>query len=192
MNFFWLESPLCRQTRDLLLDQVTAPASGITRGGPSGPSPALPEASRRHLAGCRSCRTLAESLPILTAVTPTWAPVPPPPGLARDTALRLAPFWPVRERAVNRQEVRMIWSSGLALAATSLVGLLFVLDGLFPLLPAEAHHPLVRVGLFVGAAQLLGGSLLSLTLLVLDARRRRATRRAAEAEVGSPPSGEAR
>lgn len=187
MNRPWFESPICRRTRDHLLELPGATAGGTSRGGPSGPSPALPAESERHLHRCASCRALAESLTAVAALAPNWAVPAPPPDLARETALRLAPFWPARERAVNRQEVRMIWSSGLALAASSLVALLFLLDGLFPLLPGEAHHPLVRVGLFVGAAQFVGGSLLSLAVLVLDTLRRRESRVVAEAEAPAPP-----
>lgn len=184
MNIPWLEPLTCRRTRDRLLDRLGAPAAGTSRGGPRGLSPALPAESERHLSRCGTCRALAESLAPVTTLAPSWVAPEPPPDLARDTALRLAPFWPVRERAVNRQEVRMIWSSGLALATTSLVALLFLLDGLFPMLAGEAHHPLVRVGLLFGAVQLVGGSLLSLTLLALDALRRRQIREAAAAAAG--------
>lgn len=199
MEFPWLKSSLCRRTRDRLLDQLSAPvkggvpAPGTTRADLSAPrghvtAPALPDEMARHLSGCASCRSLAEAVPAVTLRAPHWAVPEPPPGLAQQTALRLLPFWTVRERAVNKQEVRMIWSSGLALAATSIVALLLVLDGLFPVTPVAGHHPLVQVGLLVGATQLVGGGLLSLTLLALDTRRRRSEARLAEeqaAEAGA-------
>ncbi len=194
MDFPWLKSSLCRRTRDRLLDQLSAPAPGTTRADPSAPkgrvtAPVLPDDRSlpsdmaRHIEGCAGCRSLAEAAPAVTHWAPHWAVPEPPPGLAQQTALRLLPFWTVRERAVNKQEVRMIWSSGLALAATSIVALLMVLDGLFPVTPVAGHHPLVQVGLLVGATQLVGGGLLSLALLALDSRRRRTEAGTAEAEA---------
>lgn len=190
MKIPWLRSGLCRRTRDRLLDQLSAPVSGVFRPDPPGarrhpPPGEFPEEMTRHLERCADCAALAAALPAVARWAPQWAAAEPPAGLAQQTALRLLPFWSVRERAVNRQEVRMIWSSGLAMAAASIVAILFVLDGLFPVDPAAGHHPLMQVGLLVGATQLIGGGLLSLTLLILDTRRKRAGAEArAKAERG--------
>lgn len=196
MTIAWFRSSVCRRTRDRLLDELSASAPGTTRADSTGQPtrkspPALPADALDHIERCASCRSLAAALPAVTRWSPRWAAPAPPAGLASETAARLLPFWPVRERAVNRQEIRMIWSSGLALAAMSAVAFLSVLDGFLPGVgasnaPAGDHHPLVQVGLLVGATQLVGGGLLSLVLLVLDTRRR--SREAAAADRSVEPA----
>jgi hypothetical protein len=125
-----------------------------------------------HLAGCAACRELSEALHLTQALQPAWPAEAPPPGLALRTLDFLEPHWPRRaEKPLNREEVRLLWTGGLGMLGATAALLFIVFDVHNPLGGSVAAEGLVRIGARLTLLQFLGGTILSVALLVIRAAR---------------------
>jgi hypothetical protein len=115
-------------------------------------------------------------LPLIDRLSPAWQDVEPPPGLAMRTITLLEPCWRKREKPISRNEARLLWSGGLAMAGAAAAVVLIFLDQRFPLSRDVAVGHFIKIGVEIGAIQLIGGGLVS--VFVLAARAARSEKRA--------------
>jgi hypothetical protein len=150
---------VCNRVRDEIQAGITLPDSALSAEALS------------HVRSCRSCGDFHEAISLIDRLGTTWQASDPPQGLAQSTMAFLEPHWPRKERPVSRQERRLIWSSGVAMAGAAAVVLLILADRLFPVAQGTQIDHLIETGLKMGAVQVLAGSILSLVFLVIRAAR---------------------
>jgi hypothetical protein len=151
----------CDTWQDRLLAQA-----GTDAGGPG-----MDADIARHLAGCASCRELADGLAMTSRLHPHWKSEMPPPGLALKTIEFLEPHWKRTEKPVNREEIRLIWTGALGMAGATAALLLFVADTANPVGDAIAAKGILRFGAQLTLLQLAGGTIVSVALLAIRAAR---------------------
>jgi hypothetical protein len=131
----------------------------------------LSSESSRHLEDCPDCRDFAKAWPVVSRLGMTWRAPEPPPGLAFRTIERLRPEWREKERPIGRHEVRLLWSSGLAMAGSLVAILLMVADRIFPMGGSVQFEALARLGVQLAFFQFAGAALVSLVVLAFRASR---------------------
>ncbi len=132
----------------------------------------LPAFADNHLIACRGCREFRDALPVIDRLGPAWETPEPPPGLAQRTIARLDAEWPEASRpGVTRQETRLIWTAGLTMAGAVAAVALILADRIYPLAGNAGLEHLVEIGLRIGALQILGGTVVSIVVLVVRAMR---------------------
>lgn len=156
---------VARRPCDAVQDRLLEAAERSTPGPPSADI-------ARHLDGCAACRELSEALHLTHALQPAWPAEAPPPGLALRTVDFLEPHWPRRaEKPLSREEVRLLWTGGLGMLGATAALLLIVFDVRNPLGGTFAAEGLVKIGARLTLLQFLGGTILSVALLVIRAAR---------------------
>jgi hypothetical protein len=173
MRIPWVSGRSCRQVRDLILSRAIEPGA-----------PPLPPGAARHARDCRGCREFEEAFIMVDRMGPAWRAPEAPPGLAQRTIDFMEPHWRRAHRPVSRQEIRLIWSSGLAVAGAAAAFALVLADQAFPLGQGTQLGAVLRVGLRVGVLWLAGNVLISLVLAV---RARRARGRSSRLHPGVLP-----
>jgi hypothetical protein len=125
----------------------------------------------RHLAGCATCRELADGLMMTSRLHPHWKSEMPPHGLALKTIEFLEPHWKRTEKPVNREEIRLIWTGALGMAGATAALLLFVADSGNAVGQSIAAEGILRFGARLTLLQLAGGTIVSVALLAIRAAR---------------------
>jgi hypothetical protein len=149
----------CRTVRDEVLSRAVHPEA-----------PPLSGDAVRHLEACGGCADFARAWPVVSDLGMKWRASDPPPGLALRTIEKLGPLWE-RERPITRQEVRLLWTSGLGMLGSAAAAALVIVDRAFPVSSSIQVETLFRFGIKVGLLQLAGAGLVSLVLLVARAAR---------------------
>ena len=132
--------------------------------------PLSPESSR-HLENCSDCREFAKAWPVVNRLGMAWQAPEPPPGLALRTIARVNPLWREKERPISRQEVRLLWSSGLAMAGSVAAILLMIVDRFYPMGGPANMEGMLKLSVKVAFLQLGGAGLVSLIVLAVRASK---------------------
>lgn len=165
MTASWWSRRPCRYVRDQILSRVKDPGASV-----------LPPKALRHMEECPDCREFEEAFGMVDRMGSAWRAPEPPPGLARRTIAFVEPHWRRAHHPVTRQEIRLIWSSGLAVAGSAAAFALVLADRAFPLGEGTQVGDLLRVGLKVAIVQLTGGAVVLVALLANRWARSRGSR----------------
>jgi hypothetical protein len=121
---------------------------------------------------CPECRDFAKAWPVVTRLGMTWRAPDPPEGLALRTIQALRPAWREKQRPISRQEVRLLWSSGLAMAGSVAAIILMVVDRIFlPFGSSVSFEGVLRTGVKVAFVQLAGAGIVSIAVLAWRASK---------------------
>jgi hypothetical protein len=131
----------------------------------------LSSESTTHLETCLECQDFAKAWPVVNRLGMTWQAPEPPAGLALRTIARVQPLWKEKERPISRQEVRLLWSSGLAMAGSAAALFLMIIDRIYPVGGPANMEGILKLGMKVAVLQLSGAGIVSLIVLAVRASK---------------------